>query len=145
MDLTHPYVWGMENGNLTLERLSVLVEWEQLAPQHQVYQHIMSWLFSVFHKHATVCFIPAVICDDPLYVLHIINDSTKESTRVDANNMCCSGFLIARTNTATCLENGEWELESFQTQNEGDLLEYQQYIYCCQIEILPSTYTCRKA
>jgi hypothetical protein len=105
--------------------LNVPVEWEQLAPQHQVYQHIMSWLFSVFHKHDIVCFIPAAICDDPLYILHI-NDTTKQSTMVDTNSMCCSGFLIARTNTVTCLENGEWELETSQTQNEGDLLEYQQ-------------------
>ena len=83
----------------------------------------------VFHKHDTVCFIPVVtvtsVCNDPLYVLHIpVNDSTKESTK---ENMCCSGFLIARTNATTCLENGEWELETSKTQTEGDLLEYQYY------------------
>ena len=38
--------------------------------------------------------------------------------------MCYSGFLIARTNATTCLENGEWELETSQAQTEGELLEY---------------------
>ena len=42
-----------------------------------------------------------------------MKESTKEST-------CCSGFLLARTNTTTCLENGEWELETSQAQTEGD-------------------------
>ena len=65
------------------------------------------------------------VCSDPLYVLHIpVNDSMKESTK---ENMCCSGFLIARTSTTTCLENGEWELETSQPQIEGVLVEYQCY------------------
>jgi hypothetical protein len=80
--------------------------------------------YSVLHKHDIVCFIPAAICDNPLYVLHI-NDSMKQSTMA-STNMCCSGFLIARTNTATCVENGGWKLETSQAQNEGDLLEYRQ-------------------
>ena len=58
--------------------------------------------------------------------MYSTNDSTKESTK---ESMCCSGFFIARTNTTTCLENGEWELETSQAQTEGDLLEYQYY-YC---------------
>ena len=79
----------------------------------------------LFFIKIIACFIPgpAVVCNNnPLYVLHI-NDSTKESSKeVDANNMCCSGFLIARTNlnTTVCLENGEWELETSQPQTEGD-------------------------
>ena len=83
-----------------------------------------------FHNHDIIIllfvFISAVtessVCNDPLYVLHILSDSTKEPTK---ENTCCSGFLIARTNATTCLENGEWELETSQTQTEGDLLEYQ--------------------
>ena len=69
-----------------------------------------------------IVFIPAV-CNNPLYVLHI-NDSRKESPKFDAilSDVCCSGFLIARTNTTTCLENGEWELETSQMKNEGGLL-----------------------
>ena len=87
--------------------------------QHQVCQHLTSRI-SVL-DFINVCFIPAVtvVCDNnPFYVLHI-NDSMKESTEVDANT-CCSGFLIARTNTTACLENGEWELETSQPQTEGD-------------------------
>ena len=70
----------------------------------------------VFHKHDTVYFIPAatvtsiILCSDPLYVLHILNDSMKESTK---ESMYCSGFLIARTNTTLLLlspfsKHGEW-------------------------------------
>ena len=70
------------------------------------------------------------MCNNPLYVLHI-NDSRKESQKFDAilSDVCCSGFLIARTNTMTCLENGEWELETSQMKNEGGLLKCQ-YGYC---------------
>ena len=45
----------------------------------------------------------------------------KESPKVDAiwsNNMCCSGFLIATTNTTACLDNGEWELEMSQMKTK---------------------------
>ena len=67
-----------------------------------------------------VCFIPAT-CNDPLYVLRILNDSMRDPPTSDTN-MCCSGFLIAGTNTLTCLENGEWELETSKMKFEGDLL-----------------------
>ena len=68
------------------------------------------------------CFLPAT-CSNPLYVLEI-NDSiatVKESPKLefDATNVCCSGFLITRTNTTTCLENGEWELETTLENCEG--------------------------
>ena len=56
--------------------------------------------------------------------------------------MCCSGFLITKTNTATCLENGEWELETSQAQTEGNLLEYQYYYNCinyCEVYFLQHT------
>ena len=66
-----------------------------------------------------VCFIPAM-CDEPLYVLHILSDSMKDSPT--STNMCCSGFLIAGTNIRTCLENGEWELETSKMKFGGDLL-----------------------
>ena len=71
-----------------------------------------------------VCFIPAT-CNDPLYVLHILkfNDSMRDPPTSDTN-MCCSGFLIAETNTRTCLENGEWELETSKMKFEGDLLSF---------------------
>ena len=78
----------------------------------------------MFFINIIVCFIPvpAVVCNNnPLYVLHL-NNSMKESTKIDVN-VCCSGFLITRTNTTTCLENGEWELEISQPQTEGDLLK----------------------
>ena len=41
--------------------------------------------------------------------------------------MRCSGFLIAGTNVRTCLENGEWELETFTMKSEGGSLNYS---YC---------------
>ena len=63
-------------------------------------------------------FIPAM-CNNPLYVLHI-NGSMRDSPKFDAR-MCCSGFLIARTNTTTCLENGEWELETSKMKSDGGL------------------------
>ena len=68
-----------------------------------------------------VCFIPAM-CDDPLYVLHILSDSVRDLPTADTNT-CCSGFLLARTNERTCLENGEWELETSRMKlSEGGLL-----------------------
>ena len=63
-------------------------------------------------------------CSNPLYVLQI-NDSiatVKESPKSEfdeTTDVCCSGFLIARTNTTTCLDNGEWELETTQEKSEG--------------------------
>ena len=94
---------------------------------HNIRYNIICYANIVFHdKHnhnIIICFISAVVCNDPLYVLHI-NKTMKESTKVDAN-VCCSGFLIARNNTTTCLENGEWGLETSQTKSEGDLLKYQ--------------------
>ena len=67
-----------------------------------------------------VCFTPAM-CDEPLYILHILSDSMKDLPTSDTN-MCCSGFLIAGTNKRACLENGEWELETSRMTSEGDLL-----------------------
>ena len=69
--------------------------------------------------------IPAM-CNNPLYVLHI-SDFTRVPPKLDAiqSTVCCSGFLIARTNTTICLENGEWELEISQMKSEGGLLRCQ--------------------
>ena len=80
----------------------------------------MSWLFKFFIN--MFVFILAM-CNNPLYVLHI-NGSMRDSPKFDAR-MCCSGFLIARTNTTTCLENGEWELEISKIKSEGGLCKYQ--------------------
>ena len=67
-------------------------------------------------------FIPAA-CNNPLYVLQINNPlaTVKESSKsqVDVTGMCCSGFLITRVNTTTCLEDGEWELETTQEKGEA--------------------------
>ena len=59
MDLIHQRVWGMENGNQTLERLSVQVDREQqlLVLQHWVCHsnHVLDvMIILVLYKH--VCF-----------------------------------------------------------------------------------------
>ena len=55
-----------------------------------------------------------------LYVLHILSDSMRDLSITDTS-MCCSGFLVAGTNERTCLENGEWELETSRIKSEGGL------------------------
>ena len=69
--------------------------------------------FMVYHKHDILA-----MCDDPLYVLHILSGSMGNPPQFDTN-MCCSGFLVAGTETRTCLENGEWELETSKMTYEG--------------------------
>ena len=71
----------------------------------------------IFHKHDTVCFIPAVtvtsICSDPLYVLHIIlNDSMKESTSVVQDFLLLepmNNSVIIRILKAWSIGNGNWK------------------------------------
>ena len=62
-------------------------------------------------------------CSNPLYVLWINHSlaTVKESpkSQLDVTGMCCSGFLITRVNTTTCLENGEWQLETAQENSEA--------------------------
>ena len=83
-----------------------------------------------------VCFIPAM-WDDPLYVLHILSDSVRDLPTADTNT-CCSGFLLARTNERTCLENGEWELETSRMKlSEGGLLTCRAIV---KLMTIPSTY-----
>ena len=71
-------------------------------------------------------------CRNPLYVLQI-SDSVriiKESPRQvfnDTDTCCSSGFLITRTNTTTCLENGEWELDTSQINCKGSVIVK---VYC---------------
>ena len=69
-----------------------------------------------------VYIIPAT-CSNPLYVLQINHSiaTMKESPKseFDETDVCCFGFLIATTNTTTCLENGEWELETTQEKSEA--------------------------
>ena len=56
-------------------------------------------------------------CSNPLYVLQIKNSpvgSVNWSSRSEWNmtSVCYSGFLITKPNMTTCLENGEWEMET---------------------------------
>ena len=57
-------------------------------------------------------------CSNPLYVLQINHSlaTVKESPKPEFGMMpiCCPGFLINGIDTITCLENGEWELETAQ-------------------------------
>ena len=62
-------------------------------------------------------------CSNPLYVLQI-NDSIRTIKESPNSNLidthvCCSGLLITIVNTTTCLENGEWELETSQMNSKG--------------------------
>ena len=70
--------------------------------------------------------ISAICSNWPLYVLQIkdpqsVSTVSDGSLRSELNktSVCCSGFLITKPNTATCLENGKWELEASQMKNEG--------------------------
>ena len=54
-------------------------------------------------------------CSSPLYSVRIIKESPWQE--FDDIDRCCSGFLITNTNTTTCLENGEWELDTLQILN----------------------------
>ena len=65
-------------------------------------------------------------CSSPLYVLQIkdpqsVSIVSDGSLRSELNKtpVCCSGFLITKPNTTTCLENGEWELETSQMKDDG--------------------------
>ena len=49
--------------------------------------------------------------------------------------MTCSGFLIARANTTTYLENGEWELETSQMKNEGGYLSVNNNYSYCEVKV----------
>ena len=83
-----------------------------------------------------VCFIP-VMCDDPLHVLHILSYSVRDLPTADTNE-CCSGFLLAGTNERTCLESGEWELETSRMKlSEGGLLTCRAIV---KLMTIPSTY-----
>ena len=71
----------------------------------------------VFTVNVFVFFFSA-ICSRPLYVLQI-SDSVRvikgtPRQEFDDADTCCSGFLITSANTTTCLENGEWELDTSQ-------------------------------
>ena len=68
----------------------------------------------------------SAMCSNPFYVLHILSDYMRDPPTSDTK-MCCSEFLIAGTNVRTCLENGEWELETFTMKSEDGLLNYS---YC---------------
>ena len=87
-----------------------------------------------------VCFIPAM-CDDPLYVLHILSDSVRDLPTADTNE-CCSGFLLTGTNERTCLENGDWELETSKMKSEGGSRKCQYTRAIVKVMTIPST--CRK-
>lgn len=72
--------------------------------------------------HSLFIFISAT-CINPQYVLHI-NESIRtvdiKERGLDAtHNMCCSGLLITKADTTTCLGNGDWELETIQLKSEG--------------------------
>ena len=62
-------------------------------------------------------------CSNPLHVLWINHSlaTVKESpkSQLDVTGMCCSGFLITQVNTTTCLEDGEWELETTREKGEA--------------------------
>ena len=76
----------------------------------------------MFIINMIVCFsLDPAIFDDPLYVLHIILSDFMRDLPTPDTNMCYSGFLIAGTNERTCLENGEWELETSRIKSEGGL------------------------
>ena len=81
------------------------------------------------------------MCDDPLYVLHILSDSVRDLPTAGTNE-CCSGFLLAGTNERTCLENGEWELETSKMKFEGGSLKCQYTRAVVKLMTIPST--CKK-
>ena len=75
------------------------------------------------------------MCDDPLYVLHILSDSARDPPISDMNLCCAGGFLIAETNTRTCLKNGEWELKTSQMTCEGGLHKMNINIYYTSVHV----------
>ena len=67
-------------------------------------------------------FIPAT-CGSPPHVLQL-NDSVRtveiRDPEFDATRTCCSGLLISRGDATTCVENGEWELETSQMNSKTE-------------------------
>ena len=67
-------------------------------------------------------FVPAT-CSSPLYVLQL-NDSVRtvdiRDPEFNATCMCCSGLLITKGDVTTCVENGEWELETSQMNSKTE-------------------------
>ena len=68
--------------------------------------------------HQSCIYFLSATCISPPYVLQLHNSVkvTKETTQQEFTDTdrCCSGLLITSANTTTCLENGEWELDTSQ-------------------------------
>ena len=97
MDQICQHVLGMENGNQSLKRFSAHVDGFVTTAVTPPNIPVLDFMFIL---NMTVCFIP-VMCDNPLYILHVLSDSTRDLPTSDTN-ICCSGFLIAETNVRTC-------------------------------------------
>ena len=75
-----------------------------------------------FTVNMFVIFISAIArCGSPPYVLQL-SDSVRtveiRESGFDDSCMCCSGLLITRGDATTCVQNGEWKLET-NLRNEG--------------------------
>ena len=63
----------------------------------------------------------SAMCGSPPYVLQL-SDSVRtvdiREPEFDATRICCSWLLITRDDATTCVENGEWELETAQMNSK---------------------------